>query len=39
MTYLPTLSQENPKFKEQRLSAEEIGLMKQVLGNKEYYYY
>lgn len=33
LTYLPTLSQENPKFKEYLyLLAEEIGLMKQALG-------
>lgn len=33
LTYLPTLSQENPKFKEHLcLLAEEIGLMKQALG-------
>ena len=33
LTYLPTLSQENPKFKEHLcLLSEEIGLMKQALG-------
>lgn len=33
LSYLPTLSQENPKFKEHLcLLAEEIGLMKQALG-------
>ena len=33
LTYLPTLSQENPKFKEHLcLLAEEIGLMRQALG-------